>query len=281
MEKRSKNILYIVIAIIGVLFLLLVVSRILHSKLFTEKEEEVQKNAVTVIAADNGTIRNTLFFTGDLHAEREVIVYPVVTGKVIRYNYKEGDRVAKGSTLVLLERMETWDEFKPVVVESPISGKVAINYLDTGELASVQTPLSMVVGGKKIRVSIKVTDVEFASIKNGMAAELTVTALPGKVFMGKVSKVAPVIRRETRTAPVEILFALKNMVVASGKQIPGNYSVYLQSVLSKGLLQDEKDVTTTANTTTNRRDLQLPETSCPVDLTKFMTMLSKTAMEKV
>lgn len=84
-----------------------------------------------------------------------------------------------------------------------------------------------------------------------------------------------------KVAPVEILFALKNMVVASGKQIPGNYSVYLQSVLSKGLLQDEKDVTTTANTTTNRRALHLPEASRPVDLSKFMTMLSKTAMEKV
>lgn len=84
-----------------------------------------------------------------------------------------------------------------------------------------------------------------------------------------------------KVAPVEILFALKNMVVASGKQIPGNYSIYLQSVLSKGLLQDEKDVTTKDNKTTNRTELKLPEKSKPADFTKFMNMLSKTAMEKV
>ena len=82
-------------------------------------------------------------------------------------------------------------------------------------------------------------------------------------------------------APVEILFALKNMVVASGKQIPGNYSTYLQSVLSKGLLQDEKEVTTKDNKTTNRKELGLPEITKPVDITKFMGMLSKIAMEKV
>lgn len=216
MEKRSKNILYIVVAILAVLFLMLIVSRILHSKLFVDKEEEVKKNAVTVIEADNGLIRKTLFFTGDIHAEREVTVYPVVTGKVIRYNYKEGDRVAKGSTLALLERTETWDEFKPVVVESPISGIVAINYLDSGELATTQTPLSMVVGGKRIRVSIKVTDIEFASIKKGMEAELTVPPFPVKVFKGKVSKVAPVIRRDTRTAPVEILFENEDGSLMSG-----------------------------------------------------------------
>ncbi len=84
-----------------------------------------------------------------------------------------------------------------------------------------------------------------------------------------------------KVAPVEILFALKNMVVASGKQIPGTYSVYLQSVLSKGLLQDEKDVTTKDHKTANRTVLQLPAISKPMDVAKFMAMLSKTAMEKV
>ena len=84
-----------------------------------------------------------------------------------------------------------------------------------------------------------------------------------------------------KVAPVEILFALKNMVVASGKQIPGNYSAYLQSVLSKGLIQDEKQVTKKDNTTTSRKDLSLPEISKPEDPTKFMELLSKLAMEKI
>lgn len=84
-----------------------------------------------------------------------------------------------------------------------------------------------------------------------------------------------------KVAPVEILFALKNMVVASGKQIPGNYSMYLQSVLSKGLLQDEKEVSTRDNRTMKRTDLGLPEISKPVDMATFMGLLSKLAIEKV
>jgi heterodisulfide reductase subunit C len=84
-----------------------------------------------------------------------------------------------------------------------------------------------------------------------------------------------------KVAPVEILFALKNMVVASGKQIPGNYSAYLQSVLSKGLIQDEKEVTTKENITTNRIDLGLPVISKPEDPAKFMEIISKLAMEKI
>ena len=84
-----------------------------------------------------------------------------------------------------------------------------------------------------------------------------------------------------KVAPVDILFALKNMAVASGKQIPGNYTAMLQSVLSIGLLQDIKSVTTSGNKTKNRSELGLPEISKPVDPTKFQMILSKIAVEKV
>ena len=84
-----------------------------------------------------------------------------------------------------------------------------------------------------------------------------------------------------KVAPVEILFALKNMAVAHGKQIPGNYTALLQSVLSMGLLQDVKSVTTRDNKTKTRSDLGLPEISKPTDPTKFQMMLSKLAIEKL
>ena len=84
-----------------------------------------------------------------------------------------------------------------------------------------------------------------------------------------------------KVAPVEILFALKNLAVARGKQIPGNYTALLQSVLSIGLLQDVKSVTTRDNKTKSRSDLALPEISKPTDPTKFQMMLSKIAVEKV
>ena len=84
-----------------------------------------------------------------------------------------------------------------------------------------------------------------------------------------------------KVAPVDVIFALKNMAVASGKQIPGNYTAMLQSVLSIGLLQDIKSVPTIENKTKNRSELGLPEISKPVDPTKFQMMLSKIAVEKV
>jgi len=84
-----------------------------------------------------------------------------------------------------------------------------------------------------------------------------------------------------KVAPVDILFALKNMAVASGKQIPGKYTGMLQSILSIGLIQDVQIVTTRDNKTNKREDLGLPAISKPVDAAKFQMVLSKLAVEKV
>ena len=84
-----------------------------------------------------------------------------------------------------------------------------------------------------------------------------------------------------KVAPVGILLALKNMAVASGKQIPGKYTAMLQSVLSIGLIQDVQSVTTNTNKTLKREELGLPNISKPVDAAKFQMVLSKLAVEKV
>ena len=84
-----------------------------------------------------------------------------------------------------------------------------------------------------------------------------------------------------KVPPVEILFALKNMAVASGKPIPGKYSTMLQSILSIGLIQDVQTISKTDSITINRNDLNLPDISKPVDSNKFQLVLSKIAIEKI
>jgi heterodisulfide reductase subunit C len=84
-----------------------------------------------------------------------------------------------------------------------------------------------------------------------------------------------------RIAPVEILFLLKNMAVASGKQIPGKYTGMLQSILSLGLIQDVQQAPTRTNKIMKRDELGLPQLSKPTDVAKFQAGIMKIAMEKV
>ena len=84
-----------------------------------------------------------------------------------------------------------------------------------------------------------------------------------------------------RVAPVEIMFALKNMAVASGKQIPGKYTGMLQSILSIGLIQDIQQTATRSNKILKRDDLGIPPLSKPTDVAKFQAGIMKIAIEKV
>lgn len=201
MKKR----IYRIAIAIGVILFILIVYRLLTSKLFQKDEsEEAYLIPVTTVEVSTGDIRDTLLYTGDIQGEEQAIVYPVVSGTLLRYYVEEGERVRKGETLALLKRLETWEEYKPVVVESPISGIVGYNYLDIGETATLQTPVSLVVGGKGLRVTLKVADTELGLIDVGMPAEVRVPTIPDTWFEGTVSKVSPILNSDTRTAYIEV-----------------------------------------------------------------------------
>lgn len=204
-KDKRKTIIVSIAAVVLITFVALITARLVQSKLFAKKEnEQVKGNPVSIVEARIGTMRNTLFYTGDLHAEKEVLVYSLVSGRVVRYNFKEGQEVTKGIPMVILEREETWDQFKPIIVVAPISGRIAANYLDTGERATPQTPLSLIVGGNPIKVFIRVPDTELSKIGEGMNVDVTVPTVPGIIYQGVIERISPVIERTTRTSQVEI-----------------------------------------------------------------------------
>ncbi len=193
--------------VLAILLLLFLVIRFFRSP-SPENRGRRDRKAVPVLLAevDFGKIRSTLFYSGELHAEEEVKVFSVAPGKIIKYNYKEGQFVRKGSVLATLERRERWDDYMPVTIRAPISGIVARNYLDKGELATETTVISLIVDGSGITVTIKVPDNELPLVKVGMKAELSVPSISDKVFIGEVSEVSPILDITTRTARVELLF---------------------------------------------------------------------------
>ena len=81
-----------------------------------------------------------------------------------------------------------------------------------------------------------------------------------------------------RVAPVDVLYALKNLSVLQGKQIPGKFTSMLQSILSLGLIQGVQEVTTRDNQTIKRDTLGLPPLVTPDGAT---FQVSKIAIEKI
>lgn len=202
-----KRIGIITVVAISIILLAAIGVRIYTSTFSTKtRTPKTSKIPVVVAVVIMGEIKQTITFPGDLHAQREATVYTPVEARVVRYNYREGDEVAKGQTLVVLDREEKWNMYRPLLVDAPISGRVAEIYLQPGELATAQTPLCLVIGGKAIRALLSVPDPDLRTIHPSMEALLSVPTIPGRTFSGTVAHVTPFIQSDTRTGQVEVVF---------------------------------------------------------------------------
>ncbi|MFZ4508479.1 MAG: HlyD family secretion protein [Fimbriimonas sp.] len=80
---------------------------------------------------------------------------------------------------------------------APMSGYVTKKLLEVGELAtglsgfSQGTPIVRIEDRSTMRVKLAINEIDVAKMKEGMAAQIDVDAIPNKVFSGVVSSISP------------------------------------------------------------------------------------------
>lgn len=89
-------------------------------------------------------------------------------------------------------------------IYAPLSGDVAIRYLDEGALVNPTTPLIRVVNLSSLVTLGNVPERSVGRLRVGMASEVRVDAIPDQVFRGKIARIAPVLDAATRSALIEI-----------------------------------------------------------------------------
>ncbi|QNN46858.1 efflux RND transporter periplasmic adaptor subunit [Thermomonas brevis] len=78
-------------------------------------------------------------------------------------------------------------------VTAPISGVVASRNIKQGNLVQINTPIFTVVDTSRLEATLNAPEREIETLKAGQAVQLTVDALPGKVFDGRIDRVSPVV----------------------------------------------------------------------------------------
>jgi RND family efflux transporter MFP subunit len=89
-------------------------------------------------------------------------------------------------------------------IAAPISGFVGKRFFDEGAMVSPSTPMVSLAAISLVKTVISVVERDYAKIRVGLQALLSVDAYPEKVFEGQVSRIAPVLNPDTRTAETEI-----------------------------------------------------------------------------
>ena len=81
---------------------------------------------------------------------------------------------------------------------------VAERYIEEGSTVSSNTPLLLIAELAPITGIIFVTEKDYASLHTGQTAQLTTDTYPGEIFEGRIERISPVFRKETRQARVEL-----------------------------------------------------------------------------
>lgn len=95
---------------------------------------------------------------------------------------------------------------------------VAERHADEGDTVSANAPLLTIVSMDPIIGVIFVAERDYGRLEIGQPVSLTADAYPGETFPGRIDRIAPIFRQETRQARVEL--AAEN---ADGRLKPGMF----------------------------------------------------------
>jgi multidrug efflux pump subunit AcrA (membrane-fusion protein) len=183
-------------------------------KVEAKKSEDIIPVKVVKIALQE--IIRTIDYIGNIKAQDEAIIYPKVSGKIIEKVREDGSVVNKGDVIAYIDRDEVGLQFEKAPVESPLSGIIGRIYINIGSNVSSQTPIALVVNMDKVKVDLDVPEIYLPKIFIDQEATLSVDSYPQKKFMGKVTKISPVVNLENRAAPIEITIENSEHLLKSG-----------------------------------------------------------------
>ena len=182
-----------------------------------EAKKEVQETIpVKVSRVEPKELNEVLEYVGNIKAQDEAIVYPKVSGKISAKVKVDGERVKKAETLAYIDRDEVGLKFEKAPVESPLDGIIGRVYVDIGQNVNSQTPIALVVDIDKVKIDLDIPEKYIPKVSSGLEAEITVDAYPQEVFVGKVTKISPVVSLENRAAPIEITLDNQDQRLKSG-----------------------------------------------------------------
>ena len=102
------------------------------------------------------------------------------------------------------------------ILRSPINGYVTARNFDVGDMFAMSAPLFTVQQVVPVKLLVGISENEYTKVKKGDAVSITVDALPGRTFTGKVSRLYPTINPATHTFNAEVVVSNADRALRPG-----------------------------------------------------------------
>ncbi|MCL6478239.1 MAG: efflux RND transporter periplasmic adaptor subunit [Peptococcaceae bacterium] len=120
-----------------------------------------------------------------------VKVSPQVSGRIISIYVEEGEKVVAGQALARLDDALLSSGINPdlAVVRAPADGVVIRKIANPGEMAVPGQTMLMIVDPYSLYITANIEETKLASVRPGQKVDVTVDAIPGQKFAGRVEKI--------------------------------------------------------------------------------------------
>lgn len=112
------------------------------------------------------------------------------------------------------------------ILRAPVSGVITARNYDRGDMYTMSQPLFVLQQITPVKLLVGITESNYTKVKKGDEVTVTVDAIPGRTFTGKVNKIYPTIDPASHTFTTEVLVANNDRALKPG--------MYARVVISYG-----------------------------------------------
>ncbi|MCL1983705.1 MAG: efflux RND transporter periplasmic adaptor subunit [Clostridiales bacterium] len=177
-----------------------------------KKRRKLIASALAVLILAGAGVGAYLFYNATYYFKTQnasakadmIVITPQITGKLLAWNVKEGDAVAKDqvlgqqdtSSLVNSSSINLSDMgstagslVEKSMIKSPIDGQIIKSYVVEGETIAPGMEVAVVADMSDVYILANIEETSIFKIKQGQTVDISIDAYPGKSFTGYVKAI--------------------------------------------------------------------------------------------
>lgn len=185
----------------------------------SNKKDNTNNNDIFYVKVEKVVKRNLrqeVVLFGSIKGKDEAIIYPRISGKLIKNLVKEGDYVKKDEPIALIRKDEVGALYEPAPVPSTLSGYIGKIYQDEGADVNPLTPIAIVVDQSFVKLQCDVPEKYISQVKLKQKLYIKIDAYGNKMFYGSIDKISPILDKASRTFQIESIFENNGNLLRSG-----------------------------------------------------------------
>lgn len=162
--------------------------------------------SVKTMTLKKTTLHDYVSTNGEVESQSSIEVFPDMAGRVASVEVQLGSPVKKGQVIAYVDPNEPGVRYVKNPVYAPISGSIVSSPLKVGTKVSTNTVITTIGDINNLQISANIPERYVALLKPGLTASITLEAYPDVVFTATVSRVSPVVDKNSRTKEIILTF---------------------------------------------------------------------------